>query len=238
MAGIANAITSLVDSLITALNARNAPGASDYQMWLAQGNTGTLDDYRRIVAGSAMTDAQRQALTGTALWNGRMVTVTDTGVTWKYVSASTGWKAWDSGDWLNYPVTPLIQGINGAQYASPGWNQNYAQYRYVSGQVHARGSIFLNGGAAIVNAQLILGMPVPYSSHSNSMFAGQVKGFDSSAGNAEYALQHSFGGSGGSNVWLGYISSTASALSPTGQYGPFQWAQSDSIAWHFIYDPA
>lgn len=48
---IAQKINDLVDGLITALNARNAPGPSDFQMWLAAGNTGTLADYRTAMLG-------------------------------------------------------------------------------------------------------------------------------------------------------------------------------------------
>jgi hypothetical protein len=48
---LASRVTDLVTALATGLNARNAPGASDYQMWLAQGNTGTLQDYRTAILG-------------------------------------------------------------------------------------------------------------------------------------------------------------------------------------------
>lgn len=49
---LASRITDLVTALATALNARNAPGPSDYQLWVAQGNTGSIADYRTAMIGS------------------------------------------------------------------------------------------------------------------------------------------------------------------------------------------
>lgn len=63
----ASNITDLVTSLITALNARSTTGPSDYQMWLAQGNTGTLADYRTAALGGDVDYAsQFNAQLGTA----------------------------------------------------------------------------------------------------------------------------------------------------------------------------
>lgn len=49
---IASRITDLVTAAAVALNARNAPGPSDFQMWLAAGNTGTIDNYRASILGA------------------------------------------------------------------------------------------------------------------------------------------------------------------------------------------
>lgn len=49
---IASRISDLVTAIASAINSRNAVGASDYQMWLAQGNTGDLTAYRAAQLGA------------------------------------------------------------------------------------------------------------------------------------------------------------------------------------------
>lgn len=73
---IASRITELVTAAAAALNARNAPGPSDYQVWLAQGNVGTLTDYRNSVAGRAIYPLNNP---GSARWV-RICTVQTGGV--------------------------------------------------------------------------------------------------------------------------------------------------------------
>lgn len=116
---IASNITALVSAIATAINSRGAAGASDYQMWLAQGNTGDMAAYRTSILGGDFdwatqfttalgaptsasadtlalfsgerrgTDAQRLALTTAQKFDGLLFNTTDTGITWKWMATPT-----------------------------------------------------------------------------------------------------------------------------------------------------
>lgn len=194
-------VTAFVAVVASALNARNAPGPSAYQMWLAAGNTGTVADFNTATLGGEQdwagqfltalaaptsasadtlalfsgrrrgTDAQRLALTGAQLFDGLEFYCTDTRVTWRYLTANT-----PTGNTLGWK--PWDSPYMAFQYsmANLAFGSFNVQYRYRGGVVRVK--FFLSGTVATGSGVITMGLPVPADTGGLQKPVGRIIAYD------------------------------------------------------------
>lgn len=229
---LASRITDLVTAIATALNARSGMvGSSAYDLYVAQGGTLTLAQWTLMYQGG-MTAAQRAALSGVNLWAGRMVTETDTGITWRYVSVALGWKRWES-DWID----------PGANWTVPGASiyLQYARYRYRSGVVVYESQVSLLGGPINGDVYVVLPVAVAQPFQNAGVSTGTVTLINSSDNYRSYAGTYDFD-TATNRLYVRAIGVPNNASIP-GYHMPLNgnpfgegWSQSDQFFVHIEYD--
>jgi len=229
--------------IANAINARaGRVGASSFDLAVINGFTGTQAQYLAGYGTATMTDAQRAALTGTDLWDGRMVTASDTGITWRYCKATTNnfwgastparWRRWDS-DWFS--ANWNVNAFNGGYGASNGWVTNGGWYRFHGGKLCFTGNIIVNGAGAI-NSQINFSFPI--DPLTNQPFVAKTPNRDGSYTYPIDVYRQNQGGGvfallaapAGSLIYTGYLTANAN-LAATSSSSPFSWAQADILRW-------
>lgn len=174
---------------------------------------------------ATMTDAERVALSGVELWDGRFVYATDTDRVWAYISGA--WKLWEAtGTW-----TPTLSAVTtnptlgsgsiqqGRYRVSQGWLKAHVYVQFGSSGAAAGSGIYeldLPAGLTLWTAAALgIGRWTAYDNNANLAAAGEVAIASTTKVRLSYPATHPTG-------------------TPTNvrNSAPWTWANSDNIvAW-------
>lgn len=262
---IAAGLTSLVDVIQAALNARNAPGPSDFQLWKAQDPiaraNATIDDYRTSVLG-AEQDWATQFLA--ALGN-------PTAASADTIAAFTGRRrGTDAQRQNNIPPSQLIDGLEFyctdtritwvyqiadtptgrtagwkpwdspwlvAQYsmANLAFSSANVQYRYRGGLVRVK--FFLTGTVAVGSGTITMGLPVAADTSNLTKPVGRIVGYDAGQQFAPFFAEFV----DTLNIKFQYefaVANSTVQMRDMTVAGPLGWNTGDQFWGVFEYEPA